>query len=162
MNLKITLTVDPERGEALIGLLAKALGREEAGVGDMRIELIREPVMREARQSTIAKMVARANLPKPKLPYRKREGYSLGMRAIRSGKANGVIITLKGLAMDASREGLLELWDAANLNRNGMSATLSKMKKRGLTTMLGEGVWRMTQEGKDLLDRWEQRHEKVE
>lgn len=155
MNLKITLTIDPERGEQLIGLLAKALGREEAGVGDMRIELIREatPVH---KSSWVQKVVERSQLPKP--AKIKRKGYALGMRAFKSGKPNGVVITLSGLAMDATRDGLQTLWGMAGLSKNGLSATLSKLKARGYVVMLDNGAWRLSPKGKELVDRWQAEH----
>jgi hypothetical protein len=162
MSLKITLTIDQEneQGVVLIGLLTKALGRGEAGVSDMRIERDGELEIPEAneawfekaklgpvRQSTIAKMVVASP------PKRKRKGYELGMRASKSGKPNGVSIMLRALKLDASLDGIREMWRAYSLNPNGVGATLSKMAHRGYCKRVGDGVWKLTSKGAELEQR---------
>jgi hypothetical protein len=157
MNLKITLTVDPDRGEQLVGLLAKALGRGELGVSDLRIE--REATvanstvaLKPVRQSTIAKMIAARERPKRKA----REGNYLGMRAVKSGKPNGVTLMLRALKFEASLDGIHEMWRVNGFNTNGVGASLSKLKHRGYVKRVGEGVWRLTPEGEELEQRLNQ------
>ena len=160
MTLKITLTVDPDRGEHLIGLLAKALGRGEQGISDMRIEADRaeplrggveyaaghaEGVALRAVRSTVAKLVAG-----PPTKKAKRKGYELGMRTMKSGKANSISVTLRGLKHGGSREAIRDMWRAVGLNGNGLSPTLSKLSKRGFVKSNGAGEWRLTPMGEEL------------
>ena len=72
MTLKITLTIDQDAGADLVGLIAKAFGRGELGIDEVRIErdgvrvayTAKEPVkLRMIRKSTVAKMIA-AKTPK--------------------------------------------------------------------------------------------------
>ena len=152
MTMKITLVVDPERGEELIYLLVKAFNRNELGIGDLRIE--------RANPIDVGLKAIKQTMPaKPKQKRGKRENYSLGMRAMKSGRANGVVITLTGLSHDARRDGLLAMWRAHGLNSNGLSATLSKLQKRGYVTNPANGVWRLTPQGQDFVQQWRQTHD---
>lgn len=154
MTLKITLTVDQDHGEQLIGLLAKAFGRGELGIGDIRIERT-QPLdvgLKAIHQSVESK------LPKPKKQKVERKDYSLGMRAQKTGKQNGVVIALRGLSMDASRDGLREMFKAYGVNPNGVSPTLSKLQKRGYIVNVSKGVWRLSTKGVEFVKQWEKEH----
>lgn len=157
MTLKVTLKIDPEYGVEIIALLAKAFSRGELGVGDIRIErwASEEPAI-EAVKTRVAKML---EATKPKRKQQKRSSYEIGMRAKKSGKANGVVVVLKGLALDASRDGLLAMWKAVGLNANGLSATLSKLKARGYITSPASGVWRLSPVGTEFVRQWRQDHD---
>jgi predicted transcriptional regulator len=182
--IKLTLVLDPDEGEQLIGLVAKAFGRGELGIDAMRIERERaEPLrggkeyavgyadgeaLRPVRQSTIAKMVAARELPKPKRPAspkvfaaaRKRGDNAFpGMRAVVSGKPNVVSLTLKAMRLNLSRQGIREMVREAGFNPNGLSPVLTKLLKRGYAKNPGAGVWRLTPKGEEL-ERMI--HEKVE
>jgi hypothetical protein len=151
MTLKITLTVDEDHGEQLIGLLAKAFGRGELGIGDIKIERAKaiDVGLKAIHQSKIAKLV---ETDKPK--RRARADYEIGMRAFMTGKPNGVITILTGLSHDATRDGLTAMWKARGFSENGLGASLSKLGKRGYILMLGNGAWRLTTKGADLVNRW--------
>jgi hypothetical protein len=148
--LKITLRVEPDEGEQLVGLLAKAFGRGELGLAELRIERDGEvvshvvhapPKLRAVHKSTIAKMVTAGK--------RKRKGGELGERA-EPGKPNGVTLALRAIKHQASLDGIRAMWAAHGLNRNGVGATLSKLRKRGYVRRDGEGVWRLTPTGEEL------------
>jgi hypothetical protein len=149
MNLKITMTVEPDAGEQLVGLLAKAYGRGELGISGLLVEregqvvahVVKPPALRAIRQSTIAKMVAKGQ---------RKRGYELGMRAIRGGKPNGVTITLRALKHNASRDGIRAMLEAHGFKSHGMSPTLSKLQQRGYVKNVGIGVWRLTPKGEEL------------
>jgi hypothetical protein len=150
MTLKITLTVDEDHGEQLIGLLSKAFGRGELGIGDIKIERAK-PIdvgLKAIHQSKIAKLIEAGK------PKQRRMGYEIGMRAFKSGKPNGVITILTGLSHGASRDGLMAVWRARGFNPNGLSASLSKLTDRGYITMLGGGAYRLTTKGADIANRW--------
>jgi hypothetical protein len=147
MKLKIALTVDPDAGEQLVGLLVKAFGRGELGIVDLKIDRAGyEKPLGPVRQSTIAKLVARREHG----PKRYRKGYELGMRAMKSGKPNGVTVTLKALKHNLSREGFREMWREHGLAPNGLSATLSRLQRRGYVQGDGAGVWKLTPKGEEL------------
>jgi hypothetical protein len=150
MTLKITLTVDEDYGEQLIGLLSKAFGRGELGIGDIKIERAKaiDVGLKAIRQSKIA--------DKPK--RKARADYEIGMRAFMTGKPNGVITILTGLSHDATRDGLTAMWKARGFSENGLGASLSKLGKRGYVLMLGNGAWRLTTKGADLVNRWNAQH----
>ena len=149
MKLKLTLTVEPDAGEQLVGLLAKAYGRGELGISGLLVEregevtahVVKPPMLRAVRQSTIAKMVTAGK--------RKRKGGELGERA-EPGKPNGVTLALRAIKHQASLDGIRAMWAAHGLNRNGVGATLSKLRKRGYVRRDGEGVWRLTPTGEEL------------
>jgi hypothetical protein len=162
MTLKVTLTINQDFSEDLIGLLTKAFGRGELGIGDIKIERA-DPLdvgLKAIKQSQIAKLVAKAQEP-PKLPKPKivRKGYSLGMRAFRTGKPNGVTIALTGLEHDATRDGLRAMFRAQGVNPNGLSPTLTKLKKRGYVVLVSAGVWRLTPKGMDFVKQWRAQHD---
>ena len=163
MSLKITLTIDQEneQGTVLIGLLAKALGRGEAGVSDLRIEregeVARPPALRAIRQSTIAKLAAaRTKGKKPASPALmaaaklRAAGAFPGMRAVTSGKPNGVSVTLRALKLEGSREGIRAMFGAHKLNPNGLGSILSKLQQRGFIKRVGDGEYRLTPQGEEL------------
>ena len=156
MTLKITLVVDQEDGEPLIGLLAKAFGRGELGIGDIRIERAHaiDVGVKAIRQSTVAKMVEAGKRLTAKAKKTARKDYALGMRAFASGRANGVVVTLLALAHNATRENMLTEWRGLGLNLNGLSATLSKLKKRGYVVNPADGIWRLTPKGQELVQKW--------
>jgi hypothetical protein len=154
MTLKVTLVIDPEHGGELIALLAKAYSRGELGLGDIRIERA-QPMdvgLRAIKQSVVAK---EAPKPKAKKP---RKGYGLGMRANKSGKPNGVVLTLTGLAQDKNRNGLREMFKAHGVNPNGISPLLSKLGKRGYVVMLGGGKYALSPKGAEFVRDWRERH----
>ena len=151
MTLKVTLKIDPEHGGEVIALLAKAFSRKELGIEDVRIERWATGVDPRVEESVTALIRQK---PKPK-----RKGYALGMRAMKSGEPNGVVVTLTGLSHDASRDGLLAMWKARGLNSNGLSATLSKLQKRGYVTNVAAGVWRLTPLGQEFVKQWRQTHD---
>lgn len=142
MTLKITMTLDEEAGEELIGLLGKALGRGELGIKTLQIE---------ARDDGLVKKVKLQELPV------KRKGFSLGMRAIKTGRTNGTLITLQGIKTKVTLVGIKRLWEAAQLSPNGVSATLSKLTHRGLIHRVSKGHWRLLPKGEELLATWENR-----
>ena len=152
MTLKITLVVDQEDGEPLIGLLAKAFGRGELGIGDIRIERAHavDVGVKAIRQSTVAK-VERLTAKAKKTA---RKDYALGMRAFASGRPNGVVVTLLALAHNATRENMLTEWRGLGLNLNGLSATLSKLKTRGYVVNPADGIWRLTPKGQEVVQKW--------
>jgi hypothetical protein len=164
MNLKITLTVDPDGGEQLVGLLAKALGRGELGIHGLQIEQVL-PYHREhvepPKQSVIAKLVAkRPASAKVFEAARARSAKAfLGMRALQQGKPNSMTITMRALKREASRDGIQAMLKAHGFNPNGLSPTLSKLRKRGYAKNVGLGVWRLTPKGEELEARL---NEKVE
>lgn len=152
MTLKITLTIDQEneQGVILIGLLAKAFGRAEAGVSDLRIEREGERVRTAApKLSGIERKVAEiAERPK-------RKGYELGMRA-RDGRPNGVILMLQVLARNGTLKDIHAAWkEAGFVADGGVGATLSKLKKRGLAKHLGPAKWRITPDGLATLHKFD-------
>ena len=152
MTLKITLTVDPDRGEHLIGLLAKALGRGEQGISDMRIEADRAEPLRggvEYAAGFAEGKTLKLKKPPSAAPA-KRKGYEIGMRTLKSGKPNSVSVTLRGLKHGGSREAIRAMWRAVGLNGNGLSPTLSKLSKRGFVKSNGAGEWRLTPMGEEL------------
>jgi hypothetical protein len=153
MTLKVTLKIDPEHGGEVIALLAKAFSRKELGIEDVRIERWATGVDPRVEESVTAL------IRRPVKPKSKRSGYALGMRAMKSGKPNGVVATLIGLSHDASRDGLLAMWKARGLNSNGLSATLSKLQKRGYVTNVAAGVWRLTPQGQEFVKQWRQTHD---
>jgi hypothetical protein len=161
MSLKITMTVDEEHGEQLVGLLAKAFGRGELGIGDMRIERA-EPLdvglkttaaIHPIRKSTVAKLVAAGTRKS------NRASAGLGARAFKTGKPNGAVTILTGLSHDASRDGLKAVWTARGFSENGLGAMLSKLAKRGYVIRVDEGQYRLTPKGADVVNRWEDRSE---
>jgi hypothetical protein len=163
MTLKVTMTINQDYSEDLIGLLTKAFGRGELGIGDIKIER-EEPVYvatgklqpSPVPKSAVAKMIAAG---KPKLV---RKGYRLGMRAFKSGKPNGVVITLTGLAHDASRDGLRAMFEAHNINPNGVSPILSKLQKRGYIVHVDAGVYRLTPKGQEFVKQWRAQHDRAD
>jgi hypothetical protein len=160
MSLKITLTIDQEseQGTVLIGLLAKALGRGEAGVSDLRIEREGEVVkpLRAIRQSTVAKLVAAREIAPPRkgsrkdksAPPREGTGAMLGLRIVASGVPN----------MNAA---LGEAFVKAGLSVDGAGATLSKLGKRGYVRNVAKGEWKLTAKGEAVL-KGNDTHAKVE
>jgi hypothetical protein len=163
MSLKITLTIDQEseQGVVLIGLLAKALGRNEAGVSDLRIEREgAEPLrggkeyavgraeglaLRAVRKSTVAKLVASGK--------RQRSGYEPGMRAMKSGKPNSVSIILRGIKHEGSRDAIGAMLSAKGFDPKGMSPALTKLTRRGYIRNVGKGEYRLTPKGEELEGR---------
>lgn len=150
--IKITLTIDQEdeQGVVLIGLIAKALGRGEAGVSGLLIEREGPPVKTAPapKLSAVARKVATIHKPK-------RSGYSLGMQA-KPGKPNGVIVALQILRDGGSLAELRVAWKAAGLNPDGgIGATLSKLRKRGLVKRVGPGQWQITAEGVFTVNNYE-------
>jgi hypothetical protein len=150
MTLKVTLKIDPEHGGEVIALLAKAFSRKELGIEDIRIE---------RWATTTARVEESVTALIRQKPKSKRNGYGLGIRAMKSGEPNGVVVTLTGLSHDASRDGLLAMWKARGLNSNGLSATLSKLQKRGYVTNVAAGVWRLTPQGQEFVKQWRQTHD---
>lgn len=152
MNLKITLTVDPDGGEQLVGLLAKAYGRGELGIQGLQIEQLLPYHREHVEPSAIAKLVAKRPASAKVLAAARLRGasYSLGMRAIKSGKPNSLTITLKALKHEASRDGIRAMLKAHGFEPNGLSPTLSKLRKRGYAKNVGLGVWRLTPKGEEL------------
>jgi predicted transcriptional regulator len=150
MTLKVTLIVDPEHGGELIALLAKAYSRNELGLGDIRIE--RAKAIDVGLKAVHAVKVA---LTKPKRAERKHE---LGQRAFASGKPNGVVIVLTALSHGGSRAGIRAMFEAHNINPNGLSPIMTKLGQRGYITMLGGGNYRLTPKGADFVNRWNEQH----
>jgi predicted transcriptional regulator len=169
MTLKVTMTINQDYSEDLIGLLTKAFGRGELGIGDIRIERA-DPLdvgLKAIKQSAIAKLIT-AGAPskviakeamKPKLT---RKGYSLGMRAVKSGKHNGVTIILTALAHDASRDGIREMFKAHDINPAGVSPSLTKLQKRGYIVRIGAGVYRLTPKGQEFVKQWRAQHDRAD
>jgi hypothetical protein len=157
MSLKITLTIDQEneQGSVLVSLLAKALGRGEAGVSDLRIERVSEAhaELRPVRQSTIAKLVAARDIAAPRkhkgrfYPPKPGTGAFLGLQIVASGVPN---------VNAALREAYVKI----GLSPDGAGATLSKLGSRGYVRNVGEGAWKLTAKGEAVLK--EREHEKVE
>jgi predicted transcriptional regulator len=163
MTLKLTMTINQDASEDLIGLLTKAFGRGELGIGDIKIERA-DPLdvgLKAIRQSQIAKLVAKAQEP-PKLPKPKqtKKGYALGMRAVKSGKHNGVTIILTALSHDASRDGIKAMFKAHDINPNGVSPSLTKLQKRGYIVRIGAGNYRLTPKGQEFVKQWRESHER--
>jgi hypothetical protein len=164
MTLKVTMTINQDYSEDLIGLLIKAFGRGELGIGDIKIERA-DPLdvgLKAIKQSQIAKLVAKAQEPpkllKPKIVRKS----GLGLRAMANGKENGVVVILKGLSHDASRDGLMVMWKAKGLHPNGLSASLSKLRQRGYVLMLGKGAYRLTPKGQEFVKQWRAQHERAD
>jgi hypothetical protein len=152
MTLKVTLTINQDFSEDLIGLLTKAFGRGELGIGDIKIERAK-PIdvgLKAIRQSRIAKLIEAGKSSKRKA----RSDYEMGMRAFMTGKPNGVITILIGLSHNGTRDGLAAMWKARGFAGNGLGASLSKLAKRGYITLLGGGAYRLTTKGADLVNRW--------
>jgi hypothetical protein len=157
MTLKVTMTINQDYSEDLIGLLTKAFGRGELGIGDIKIEradpldvglkAIHQATVRPIRKSTVAKMIGKS----------KRGSPGLGNRAFRTGKINGAIITLTGLSHGGSRDGLRAMLEAHDINPNGLSPLLSKMVKQGYVVMHGAGVYDLTPKGMEVVKRWNER-----
>jgi hypothetical protein len=166
MTLKITLTIDQEdeQGTVLIGLLAKALGRGEAGVSNLRIEregendlperaarLAREGLaLRAVKQSTSAKMVAKREVA-PAAPWKRHApkpgtGAFLALQIVASGAIN-------------PNAALREAFVKRGLSGDGAGATLSKLQTRGYARNVGKGAWKLTAKGEAAL---KERNEKVE
>lgn len=154
MTLKVTLTINQDYSEDLIGLLTKAFGRGELGIGDIRIE--RADPLKAIKRSVIAKMieagapskaiVEEAMKPKkrrPEIMPRKGTGAFLGLMVVASGvsKPNTMV-----------REAFLK----AGLSANGAAATLSKLGKRGYLRHGGDGEWKLTARGEEALKKGEQ------
>jgi len=158
MTLKVTLIVDPEHGGELIALLAKAYSRNELGLGDIRIERAKaiDVGLKAVHQAAAA--ITKV-IEKPKLKRKSNRAPGLGERAFKTGKVNGTILILTGLSHDASRDGLMAMWTAKGFNPNGLSASLTKLSQRGYLTMLGEGRYRLTPRGADVVNRWEDRND---
>jgi hypothetical protein len=162
--IKLTLILDPDKGEQLIGLTAKAFGRGELGIDAMRIERDGELEISEANeawfqkaklkgpQSKVARLVARReagprpNLKKQHKPARN-TGAWLGLTVVASGVAN-------------ANEVLKRAYVEAGLSPDGAGATLSKLQSRGYVRSLGKGEWRLTAKGEAAMKEYE--HEKVE
>jgi hypothetical protein len=162
MTLKVTMTINQDYSEDLIGLLTKAFGRGELGIGDIKIERLDPTYVATGKLEALPKSTAkwlgvRASEPKPK---RKRER-GLGMRAFKVGKPNGVIITLTALEHDASRDGISAMWKAHKLNPNGLSATLSKLKARAYVVQIDYGVWRLAPKGVEVVKQWRAQHDRA-
>jgi hypothetical protein len=145
MSLKITLTIDQEneQGSVLISLLAKALGRGEAGVSDLRIEREGEvvqapPKLRAIAKSTVAKMVAAGKGKGKFAPPREGTGAMIGLRLVASGVPN---VTTE----------LVKAFLKAGLSVDGAGATLSKLGKRGYVRNTGKGEWKLTAKGEAVL-----------
>ena len=164
MTLKITLTIDQEneQGTVLLGLLAKAFGRGEAGIGDLRIERAAAPALRggaeyqEGFQQVARKAVGKVRLVEKK-PKATRQGYELGMRAMRNGKPNGVIVTLRVLRDGGSLPEVRDAWREAGLVADGgVGATLSKLRKRGLVNHVGASDWQIATGGLETLRKFEE------
>lgn len=137
MNLKITLILDVERGAELIGLLAKALGRGEAGVSDLKIErvgAVERPAvaLRAVPPSTVAKLAARGKRRKRGI------GVELALIVVARGEPN-VNIALKE---EYRKHGLAE---------DGAGATLSKLATRGYLRHGGKSEWALTDKGSEAL-----------
>jgi Mn-dependent DtxR family transcriptional regulator len=75
------------------------------------------------------------------------------MRAVKSGKPNGATIILRALLTEPTRDELGARLNASGFNRNGLGATLSKLKARGYVKRTGEGEWRLTPKGHELEER---------
>lgn len=158
MTLKITITVDQEneQGVALIGLLAKAYGRGEAGVIELEFQRDVERRLASELIKHGAEWYAKAQLKKPgKIARlvaagRKRKAPGLGTRGIKTGKRTGVQVALRAMRLEASLDGLREGFRANKLNTNGVGATLSKLAKRGYCWRVEDGKWRLTDEGVEL------------
>jgi hypothetical protein len=171
MTLKITMTINQDYSEDLIGLLTKAFGRGELGIGDIKIERA-DPLdvgLKAIKQSiaatgkfpeATAKWIGR-DKPKPAGTPHKRRGYSLGMRAIKTGKPNGITIALAGLEHNASRDGLRAMFEAHNINPNGVSPSLSKLKKRGYIVQIDVGVYSLSPKGQAFVEQWRAQHERA-
>jgi hypothetical protein len=141
MNLKITLTVEPDAGEQLVGLLAKAYGRGELGVSDLRIE--REGEAAPVRQSTIAKRVEARAIGQLKRkgrfhPPREGTGAMLALGIVATG----------GTDVPAAVQ---RAFIAASLSADGAGATLSKLGKRGFVRNVGLREWTLTAKGEAFM-----------
>jgi hypothetical protein len=155
MTLKITFTIDQEneQGTVLVGLLAKALGRGEAGVSDLRIERDGEPVA--PKLSTVARLVAKREIVPPRSNNKKRHaprpgtGAFLGLQIVASGVANPNAV-------------LREAFAKAGLSDSGAGATLSKLQTRGYMRNVGPGQWKLTAKGEAVLKEQEHASQKVE
>lgn len=143
--IKITLTVDPDQGEQLFGLLAKAYGRRELGIAEFRIE----------QGDVIPQAIPKLTVKAERLP---RNTVGLGGRAFKHDKPNGVIVALSALKAGLSLEGVRDMWIKAGFNKNGVGATLSKLAARRYIKRLHEGVWRLLPAGEELLHAWENRN----
>jgi hypothetical protein len=163
MTLKVTMTINQDFSEDLICLLTKAFGRGELGIGDIKIER-EEPTYVATGKLALPKSTAKwlgvkAGEPKPKLT---RKGYALGMRAVKSGKHNGVTIILTALAHDASRDGIRAMFEAHDINPNGVSPSLTKLTKRGYIVRIGAGNYRLTPKGMEFVKQWRAQHDRAD
>jgi hypothetical protein len=155
MTLKITFTLDQEneQGTVLVGLLAKALGRGEAGVSNLRIEREGEPVAKP-KLSAVAKLVATREIAPPRNNKKHRApspgtGAFLGLQIAASGVRNAT-------------KALREAFTAAGLSDNGAGATFSKLQTRGYLRNVGFGQWKLTAKGEAVLKEHEHANQKVE
>jgi predicted transcriptional regulator len=169
MTLKVTMTINQDYSEDLIGLLTKAFGRGELGIGDIKIERADpldvglKAIKRAAAaiEPSLTQLVVAKKMLAPKAKL-KRSGYSLGMRAVKSGKHNGVTIILTALAHDASRDGIREMFKAHDINPAGVSPSLTKLQKRGYIVRIGAGVYRLTPKGQEFVKQWRAQHERAD
>jgi hypothetical protein len=151
MTLKVTLTVDQDHGEQLVGLLAKAFGRGELGIGDIRIERA-DPLdvgLKAIKQSlgklpeATAKWIGKPKKARAEIMPRKGTGAFLGLVVVASG-------------VPAPNKMVREAFLKAGLSANGAAATLSKLGKRGYLRHAGDGEWKLTAKGEEALKKGEQ------
>ena len=172
MSLKITLTIDQEneQGSVLISLLAKALGRGEAGVSDLRIERAgAEPLrggkeyaighaegvaLRAIRKSTVAKLIGKGKRKASPATLAAAKARSAnahpGMRAMASGRHNSVSTILHGIKLEGSRDAIGAMLSARGFDPRGISPTLTKLQRRGYIKNVGKGEYRLTPKGEEL------------
>ncbi|HEX3522498.1 MAG TPA: hypothetical protein VHT52_10475 [Stellaceae bacterium] len=150
--IKLTLILDPDESEQLIGLVAKAYGRRELGIDEMRIERDAPKALAPVKQSTIAKLVAARELPKPKRKGR--------IHAPRPGTGAFIGLEIVASGVPNPNTALKAAYAKVGLSQDGAGATLSKLATRGYLRNVGPGEWKLTAKGEAVMK--EREHEKVE
>ena len=144
MTLKITVTIDQDDKADwadLIGLLAKAYGRGELGITDLRIERDSAVATEPEFQAWAKKLVVKQRLASRKSrfsPPKRGTGAFIGLQIVASGVAN----------MNAA---LTAAFLKAGLSTAGAGATLSKLGGRGYVRNVGKGEWKLTAKGEAVI-----------
>jgi hypothetical protein len=122
MTLRLTIVLEEEHGQDLIGILAKGLARGEQGILDLRIERVDGPTKRIA--PPIARIARRdvADLPRT----RKSPGPKNGRQRMRE-------VLLEALGQgDKTWPVLTEALFEKRYSRNSLNSALARLVREGL------------------------------